>query len=172
MHSAPPEDPTGLAAGQPLRPYGEAVQLAPASRPRMKLKPVRLAVLFGLAVLVFLVLLLAAPGTIALNTTESRQHEGQLMMHGLVDQIRAARTKLPTHTEIRQLTGEVGSGGCGVTQAELAGKYYRVLDRIEVRENGARIYCEPTGKGSSGDPSGHLDFGWQPGDSPILTWQR
>ena len=71
-----------------------------------------------------------------------------------------------------QLTGEVGSGGCGVTQAELAGKYYRVLDRIEVRENGARIYCEPTGKGSSGDPSGHLDFGWQPGDSPILTWQR
>lgn len=94
------------------------------------------------------------------------------MMHGLVDQIRAARTKLPTHTEIRQLTGEVGSGGCGVTPAELAGKYYRVLDRIEVREDGARIFCEPAGTGTSGDPVGHLDFDWHQGNPPTVTWHR
>lgn len=125
--------------------------------------------LIVVAVFLFLVIpvmALAAIPLITTNTAAAREAEGEQMLGSMRGLCRVAYAK--TGQAPRKLTGPVDSGGAGVSQFELEGKYYRAEDRVgspSMQEG--ELYAQPTDKGRSCT----LRFQWAGGDGQ-LSWKQ
>ena len=73
--------------------------------------------------------------------TDARASEGEQMLGSFKNRAKVAFAKLGTIPA--KLTGKIGEGGCGVSEMELDGKYYKVRDTVYSTGTKYALVCEP-----------------------------
>ncbi|MBE7492835.1 MAG: prepilin-type N-terminal cleavage/methylation domain-containing protein [Planctomycetes bacterium] len=115
------------------------------------------------------ILALAAIPLITSNTRDARRAEGEQILGSMKGQVRVAYAKLGGHTNISQLTGAIGTGGCGVLAAEMTGKYFNVTDSVSNKTNTGATLVATAQAGNASDGAAVLAFNWGGGDGSF-TW--
>lgn len=117
------------------------------------------------------VLMALTLAVIPLVNTSSRdpiRAEAEQMLGSIKGQVRVAVGKQGHARDLRTLTGPVGAGGCGVSTAELQGRFFRVRDQVIVTETGAILYADPM-PGHEDRGTCTVTFNWSGGDG-VFTW--
>lgn len=108
-------------------------------------------------------------GPVSSSTRDARRSEGEQILGSMKGQVRVAYAKLGGHAGINKLTGAIGKGGCGVVASELAGKYFKMRDKVASTDASAKLMCEPT-LDDSKDGFCVFEFKWGGGDGTYIWY--
>lgn len=114
------------------------------------------------------ILALAAIPLITANTRDARRGEGEQILGSMKNRVKVAYTK--TNSVPGNLVGAIGSGGCGVQSAELAGKYFNATNAITGTSPAAILTVTPGSGGNSSDGTGTGNFNMANPATDTITW--